>query len=112
MTVSLVDCIWEGEFPFSLISVMKSQRKWEERERFGPSSLGQIHQVFSGSSGGSQRIDAETRIFLRSQTQTPGIYAFIFINTPFVYTKRMKGVHTLVFEFRSLDLFSLNYYKP
>ena len=27
-----------------------------------------IHQVFSGSAGRSQRIDAETRIFLRSQT--------------------------------------------
>ena len=51
-----------------LSSKMEFQSKWEERERFGPSSLGQIHQVFSGSAGGSQRIDVETRIFLRSQT--------------------------------------------
>ena len=50
--------------------------------------------------------------FLEVKHRTPGIHAFIFIKTPFVYTKRMKGVHTLVFEFRSLDLFSLNYYKP
>lgn len=80
--MSLVGCIWEGEFLFSLMSVMKSQRKREERERFGPSSLGQIHQVFSGSAGGSQRIDAETRIFLRSQTQNSKYLCLYFYQDP------------------------------
>lgn len=87
----LVSCIWEGEFPFSLTSDMKARRKWEEREKFGPRSLGQVHQAFSGSAGGSLRIDAETRILPRSETQNSRYLCLYFYQDPICLHKENEG---------------------
>lgn len=77
-----------GEFPLQFDVSYEKPEEAGGRERFGPSSLGQIHQVFSMAllvevKGLMQKLG----FFLEVKHRTPSIYAFIFIKTPFVYTR-------------------------